>query len=461
MNCQLLDYEASSKVTYTSISSYYEEPSDKGSPRVVVYGYDGLPMHPVDPPLSDYVSGPEEPEQAPLSTELRAETKVPKGIRRMSQSMVSLTIRLTEEMMMMTLSGDESITLLPFPVPSPLTTSPTYAKAPLGFWAAEIRLRVASPLPSPTLLPTHHPLPSPLLPPLVDRREDIPEADIPPQKRLCLIAPIPRFEVGKSLAAVATKHPGLEAARTTNYDFADMEGAPTTLEGVNARVTELAETNKRDTQDLYAHLEDEQTSELNYIGSSHQFRQEALTVTLGSRFHPYRLVDISSRRFKALQKKAARRGPKLEPPLATIADCATNHHHLHHPNGLMLPSGTDKPKARLMLKCGWSTIPKTMEEAIEMANNLMDQKHHTCAECQNENKMKQDDDSGNNQNQQQSNMRQNTDRAYTASLVRKGSIVESLPKCSKCNYHHNGPCAPKCHNYNKVGHLAWDCRIFW
>ncbi|GJW49360.1 putative reverse transcriptase domain-containing protein [Tanacetum coccineum] len=99
-----------------------------------------------------------------------------------------------------------------------------------------------------------------------------------------------------------------------------------------------------------------------------------------------------------------------------------------------------------------------MEEAIEMANNLMDQKHHTCAECQNENKMKQDDDSGNNQNQQQSNMRQNTDRAYTASLVRKGSIVESLPKCSKCNYHHNGPCAPKCHNYNKVGHLAWDCR---
>ncbi|GKC00226.1 hypothetical protein Tco_0986362 [Tanacetum coccineum] len=38
--------EASSGVTYTSISSDYEEPSDVGSPGVVIYGYDGLPMHP-------------------------------------------------------------------------------------------------------------------------------------------------------------------------------------------------------------------------------------------------------------------------------------------------------------------------------------------------------------------------------------------------------------------------------
>nr|GFA11918.1 putative reverse transcriptase domain-containing protein [Tanacetum cinerariifolium] len=33
----------------------------------------------------------------------------------------------------------------------------------------------------------------------------------------------------------------------------------------------------------------------------------------------------------------------------------------------------------------------------------------------------------------------------------------SLLKCSKCNYHHNGTCALKCH---KVGHLAQDCRSF-
>ncbi|GJT42489.1 hypothetical protein Tco_0951204 [Tanacetum coccineum] len=47
-----------STFTYTSISSDYEEPSDVGSPEVVVYGYDALPMH---PPSTDYVPGPEHP----------------------------------------------------------------------------------------------------------------------------------------------------------------------------------------------------------------------------------------------------------------------------------------------------------------------------------------------------------------------------------------------------------------
>ncbi|GKE35335.1 hypothetical protein Tco_1454657, partial [Tanacetum coccineum] len=38
-----------------------EEIPDGGSPRVIVYGYDGLPMQPVDPPSPDYVPGPEHP----------------------------------------------------------------------------------------------------------------------------------------------------------------------------------------------------------------------------------------------------------------------------------------------------------------------------------------------------------------------------------------------------------------
>ncbi|GKA84037.1 hypothetical protein Tco_0805632 [Tanacetum coccineum] len=47
-----------STVTYASISSDYEEPSDVGSRGVVVYGYNRLPMH---PPSPDYVAGPEHP----------------------------------------------------------------------------------------------------------------------------------------------------------------------------------------------------------------------------------------------------------------------------------------------------------------------------------------------------------------------------------------------------------------
>ncbi|GKA88944.1 hypothetical protein Tco_0810756, partial [Tanacetum coccineum] len=91
---------------------------------------------------------------------------------------------------------------LPLPVPSPPTTSPTYVEAPLGYRAVGIWLRAASPLPSPTLPPTHHLLP--LHAPSTSRRADTHEADIPPRKRLLLTAPTPRFEVRESSAVATT-----------------------------------------------------------------------------------------------------------------------------------------------------------------------------------------------------------------------------------------------------------------
>nr|GFA55083.1 hypothetical protein [Tanacetum cinerariifolium] len=42
-----------------------EELSDGCSPRVIVYGYDGLPMLPVAPPSPDYMPGPKEPQTPP------------------------------------------------------------------------------------------------------------------------------------------------------------------------------------------------------------------------------------------------------------------------------------------------------------------------------------------------------------------------------------------------------------
>nr|GEX57983.1 reverse transcriptase domain-containing protein [Tanacetum cinerariifolium] len=75
-----------------------------------------------------------------------------------------------------------------------------------------------------------------------------------------------------------------------------------------------------------------------------------------------------------------------------------------------------------------------------------------------ENKRNQDDNFRDNQNQQQPNKMQNTGRVYTVEPSKKREYGGSLPKCSKCNYHHNGSCALKCHKYNKVGHLARDCR---
>ncbi|GJX39672.1 putative reverse transcriptase domain-containing protein [Tanacetum coccineum] len=58
--------------------------------------------------------------------------------------------------------------------------------------------------------------------------------------------------------------------------------------------------------------------------------------------------------------------------------------------------------------------PKKMQDAIEFATELMDQKIHTFAYRQAKNKRKLDDTSRNNPNQQQPFKRQNMARAYTA-----------------------------------------------
>ncbi|GKB79436.1 putative reverse transcriptase domain-containing protein [Tanacetum coccineum] len=102
--------------------------------------------------------------------------------------------------------------------------------------------------------------------------------------------------------------------------------------------------------------------------------------------------------------------------------------------------------------------PKTMEKAIEFANDQMDQKVLTITERQAEQKRKLEFNAGNNQGHQQQNKIQNTRRAYTAMPGEKREYTRSLPLCTKCNYHHKGPCAPRCNKCKKIGHLARDCR---
>ncbi|GJW59469.1 putative reverse transcriptase domain-containing protein [Tanacetum coccineum] len=104
--------------------------------------------------------------------------------------------------------------------------------------------------------------------------------------------------------------------------------------------------------------------------------------------------------------------------------------------------------------------PKSMEKAIEFANDQMDQKVLTITERQAEQKRKLEFNVGNNQGHQQQNKRQNTRRAYTVRPGEKRKYTGSLPLCTKSNYHHEGPCAPRCNKCKKIGHLAHDCRSF-
>nr|GEY89109.1 integrase, catalytic region, zinc finger, CCHC-type, peptidase aspartic, catalytic [Tanacetum cinerariifolium] len=116
--------------------------------------------------------------------------------------------------------------------------------APLGYRAAGIRMRA--------LLSS------------TSRETDIPEADMPPRKRACLTTP--GFEIGESSVAGAARQPGptesnLRRCRVVQegYGITDtwdeivdkmMEIAPTTLEGVNERVTEPDSTVRQRTNEL-------------------------------------------------------------------------------------------------------------------------------------------------------------------------------------------------------------------
>ncbi|GKD52665.1 hypothetical protein Tco_1281641 [Tanacetum coccineum] len=317
---------SSSTVTYTSISSDYKEPSDVGSPGVVVYRYDRLHMHPVDPyveaalqapkhvpltsdyvpgpedsPSPDYVPGPEEPEQAPLSpdymmlylrpypadggddaddelfdddddddveedeeeeeeehlasvdsfvvpvvdhvpsaedteafeTDDSAPTPIPSPRHRLARMFVRHQIPMSDTAKALITEYDSAptppsplsplssplsqIPSPPLPLPSPPTTSPTYAKAPLGYRAVWIRLRAASPS-------THHPLeiPSPpLLLPSTTHRDDLPKAEMSLRKRARFTAPIGRFEIRESSSTAAARQVGHTLAHTVDCGFID------------------------------------------------------------------------------------------------------------------------------------------------------------------------------------------------------------------------------------------------
>nr|GEU72115.1 hypothetical protein [Tanacetum cinerariifolium] len=158
----------------------------------------------------------------------------------------------------------ERLLAMPTPPPSPFTSlSPPSARERL------VRCMAPATLPSPPLPPSSYP------PPPVDRRDGIPESEQPPRKRLCLATLGSRYEVGESFTRDRgvdygfantiedeMRHRGIREVgygiRDTWIDPAEAipEMAPTTLEKVNTRVTELVELHEHDTQDLYALLED-------------------------------------------------------------------------------------------------------------------------------------------------------------------------------------------------------------
>ncbi|GJY55976.1 reverse transcriptase domain-containing protein [Tanacetum coccineum] len=109
-------------------------------------------------------------------------------------------------------------------------------------------MRATAPSTYHSLLPSGTPplLPIPLHAPSTSRRADIPEADMPPRKRLLLTTPRPSCEVGESSATAAARQPRPTMAHRVDYSLVDtMETRfqdterrmMTALEMVNMRVS--------------------------------------------------------------------------------------------------------------------------------------------------------------------------------------------------------------------------------
>ncbi|GJR23416.1 putative reverse transcriptase domain-containing protein [Tanacetum coccineum] len=404
---------ASSAISYTSVytdpelgrvfwGADDEEISDGGISRVIVYGYDGLPMQPVAPPSLDYIPGPEDPQTSPVpqvederkpmiiqahdpdyvpepmypeyipledehspgyvaesdpeedpeeyeddetedgpdeaeedeedeeeedhlapadyavvvpTDELVSPPEGTEPVIPPPSTDITIRARITvrpqafislppeaevERLLVMTTpSPSPPISLSPPstgerlarcmappthssppPVPSPLlppSGCPTQIQT-LKITSTQALIdAVTAALPSPPLLPSLY------IPPLIDRRDDIPESEQPTRKRLCLSTLSSRYEIGESSTARPTGDRGVDygfvstvdvkarrrgisevgyGIRDTWLDPAEAvpEIAPMIVRDVNTRVTELAKLHEHDTQDLYALLEDAQDS---------------------------------------------------------------------------------------------------------------------------------------------------------------------------------------------------------
>nr|GEY09576.1 hypothetical protein [Tanacetum cinerariifolium] len=279
----------------------------------------------------------------------------------------------------------------PLPLPSPLTTSPTNIGAPLGYRPAGILMRA--------LLPS------------TSCKTDILEADVTPRKRACLDTLALGFKVGESYGITDTWDEIVDTL---------METDPTTLEGVDQRVTELDTTVWQRTDEFEIRFEEAQDDQA-------LLRARVNTLFRDRPDHRRTAMLLDREAIMFLEESA-----KIKRYIGGLPD--------------MIHSSVK------------ASNPQSMPEAIEFATEMMDKKMLTHDERQAEHTRKFDDTSRNNQHQQQPFKRNNMAHAYTTGLGDKKPYVGAKPLCPKCNYHHNGPCALKCTNCKKIGHLARDCK---
>ncbi|GJR28493.1 putative reverse transcriptase domain-containing protein [Tanacetum coccineum] len=104
-----------------------------------------------------------------------------------------------------------------------------------------------------------------------------------------------------------------------------------------------------------------------------------------------------------------------------------------------------------------------LQDAIHIANQLMDKKLQGYAARSAENKRRMESNPRDNHGQQPLFKRQNVSgqnvaRAYTTGTNDRKGYARPYPLYNKYIYHHVGPCTVKCNNCKRIGYQTRDCR---
>nr|GEV90839.1 putative reverse transcriptase domain-containing protein [Tanacetum cinerariifolium] len=271
------------------------------------------------------------------------------------------------------------------------------------------------------LLAMHTPPPSPLaslpppvyIPPPVNCRDDNLETERPPRKKLCLSTLGSRYEIGESSTARPTEGRGIDYGFVSTLDVEERrrgigevghgirdiwvdpaktvpEIAPMTMGEANTRVTELAELYEHDTQDLYALLEDAQDRTEGVVGLTRWIEKMELVFQISGC-----VIENQEVLKKKMTDKYCLQGEtkKLEIELWNLKIKGNNVpvfiKRFQKLTLICTKFVANETKKIDKYVSGLpdniygnvkASKPKTLDETIELANDLMDQKLRTYAE---------------------------------------------------------------------------------
>nr|GEV99004.1 retrotransposon protein, putative, Ty3-gypsy subclass [Tanacetum cinerariifolium] len=309
---------------------------------------------------------------------------------------------------------------LPLLLPSPLTTRPTDIGAPLGYRATEIRMRA--------LLPS------------ISHRTDIPKADMPSRKRACLTTLAPGFKIRESFVAGVARQPGptesdlrrckVEQAGygITDTDRRDHRCIAMLMDREAMYAREAWAFSMDRSSAIAAHVRTLETQVAALIAQTLSLHTQ-LTTTLGR-------IKILEARDPEPQEGPAEAGSSCT--AAALAECDADRSRNGDNNNDSRTGGRRKMttlgefsytyflKRQPMSFQGTEGVVAKVERYISGLPDMI----HGSVKASKPQSMQGD----------------------------KKPYRWSKPLCPKCIYHHDGPCAPKCTNCKKIGHLARDCK---